>query len=308
MGTISAELAGWYGGGPGGGEGFDLVIVAGEQDVGNIQEQGEDVAVEAVGDEAGVAGELVGAIVEHGPGAAVEGLAVVRLERGGVEGHPGAAGAPAAEVPVAAIGGPLFGDEAGERRECGVAELFVVAAMEENAGGLRRGMGELGERVEGEGHVGSEVEADLGKPGFGDGEGDAVADVEREIGVGVIDGGGGAGVGFVLEMDGLGEDEEGAARVALDDGLAELFFCRPDVAEVAAAGEEDGGVWPGGGEQAGAGSVGEVLEGAEPNDVVADVGVIGVAEEGVFVVGFEGAEGGEEMVLEGGKGHWGFRR
>lgn len=84
--------------------------------MGDVHEEGEDVAVEAVGDEAGVAGQLVGAIVEHGPGAAVEGLAFVWLERGGVESHPGAAGAPAAEAPVAAVGGPLFGDEAGERR------------------------------------------------------------------------------------------------------------------------------------------------------------------------------------------------
>lgn len=179
--------------------------------------------------------------------------------------------------------------------------------MEENAGGLRRGMGKLGERVEGEGHVGREVEADLGEPGFGDGEGDAVANVEGQIGVGVVDGGGGAGVGFVLEMDGLGEDEDGAVGVALDDGLAELFFGGPDIAEVAAPGEEDGGVGQGGGEQAGAGGEREVLEGAEPDDVVADVGVIGIAEEGVFAVGFKRAECGEEVLLKGGD-HWEFRR
>jgi hypothetical protein len=101
LGAIGTERAGWYSGGPGSGEGFDLVIVSGEQDVGDVHEQGEDMAVETVVDEAGVAGELIGAIVEHGPGAAVEGLASVGLEQGGIESHPGAAGAPATEVPVA---------------------------------------------------------------------------------------------------------------------------------------------------------------------------------------------------------------
>jgi hypothetical protein len=112
--------------------------------------------------------------------------------------------------------------------------------------------GELGERVESEGHIGGEVESDLGKPGFGEGERDAVADVEGQIGV--------------VDVDGLGEDEDGAIGVAMDGGLAEVFFSGPDVAEVAAAGEEDGGIGPRVGDEAGAGDAEEVFEGAEGGD------------------------------------------